>query len=93
MGRCGPFFFQVVRGDAEQRLLPVDDTGVGEVGGDHHGGGAGEAARTHLEEPQLAALPGELQVAGVAVVRFDAGHRPRQTGPHPGLPVGQGAQG
>ena len=79
--------------DPEQRLAAPDHALVGEVGRDADSGIADESARSHLQEPQLAGLEGELQVARVAVVLLDPVQGVQEAGPHGRLPVGQLVQG
>jgi hypothetical protein len=77
----------------EQRLAAPDHTLVGEVGGHADRGVADEPARSHLQEPQLAGLEGELQLACVAVAALDPVQGVQEAGPHGRFPVGQLVQG
>jgi hypothetical protein len=50
-------------GDPEQRLAASDRCLIGEVDRDADGGTSDEPAGSHLQDPGLAGVEGELQVA------------------------------
>ena len=66
---------QLVRFNAQQRLLLGDDPLVHQVGGHLQRGGRGAFAVAGLQQEQLAVLDGELHVLHVTVVGLHAVHR------------------
>ena len=68
---------QAARLDAEQRLPPGDDAGVGEVDRDADGGAGVAADRQRVEDGDAAVLEGELELAGVAEAAVARSASPR----------------
>ncbi len=80
------------RRDPEQRFVTSDDPLADEFGGYADRGTPHEPAGPDLQDPELAGLERELDVAGVAVVRFDPTQGVEQLRPHCRLPLGEFAQ-
>ena len=65
---------ELVAGDAGEGLVHGDEPLVDQLGGHAEGGGGRALAHAGLEEPEPAALDGELDVAQVAVVGLELAH-------------------
>jgi hypothetical protein len=80
-------------GDPKKGLGAPDRAFVGEVDRDTDSGTSDESARSHLQDPQLTCLEGELHVARVAIAVLDPVQSFQKAGPHRRLSVGQFVQG
>src|SRR4029450_9177633 len=72
---------ELLRGDPEQRRAAPDRARVGEVHRDADGGASDEPPGPLLQDPQLAGLEGELQMARIAMMLLDPVQGLQQAGP------------